>query len=134
MLTPKFEEFLRQHRWAVLTTLRAEGSPVSSVVAYACEGEEIVVSTPGATFKRQSIETDSRVNLCAISNQEPFNFVALEGRAIVQTTALEASTSRVFEAIQDVGYELPDPLDEWLVKQKRVILRITPSRVHGVIR
>ena len=103
MLTPKFEEFLRQHRWAVLTTLRAEGSPVSSVVAYACEGEEIVVSTPGATFKRQSIETDSRVNLCAISNQEPFNFVALEGRAVVQTTALEASTSRVFEAIQDLS-------------------------------
>ena len=134
MLTPKFEEFLQQHRWAVLTTLRTKGSPVSSMVAYACEGSEIVVSTPGATFKRRSIEADPRVNLCAISNQEPFNFVALEGRAVVQTDTLEPSTIKVFEAIKDMGYELPDPLNEWLVNQKRVILRITPDKVHGVIR
>ena len=130
----KLDGFLRAHRWAVLTSLRASGNPVSSLVAYACEGDQVVVSTPGSTFKRKMIDTDSRVNLCAISNAEPFNFVAIEGTAEVQTDDVAPATRLVFKAIEDTGYSLPDPLDYWLEAQKRVILRITPQRVSGVIR
>lgn len=133
-ITPQFDEFLSAHRWAVLTSLRTSGAPVSSVVAYAREGAELVISTPGATFKRSSIARDERVNLCVISNSEPFNFVAVEGTAAVQTEAIAEPTRRVFAAIADTGYQLPDPLDEWLEAQQRVILRITPVRVSGVIR
>lgn len=131
---PVFEKFLSEHRWAVLTTLRKTGNPVSSVVAYAIEGNDFIVSTPGATFKRSSIERDERVNLCAISNSEPFNFVAVEGLARVQTENLEPATRLVFAAIADTNFSLPDPLDAWLEAQQRVILRITPTRISGVIR
>ncbi len=133
-MTPEFESFLKSHRWAVLSTLRSGGAPVSSVVAYACEGPQVVVSTPGKTFKRKSIAADPRINLCAISNQEPFNFVALEGTAAVEVDSISESSGLVFAAIEEVGYTLPDPLDEWLEKQERVILRITIERVYGVIR
>ena len=133
-LSPQFDEFLTEHRWAVLTTLRASGSPVSSMVAYAREADSFVVSTPGATFKRQTIERNPMVNLCVISNAELFNFVAIEGRANVETGDVAEPTRKVFAAIADTGYELPDPLDEWLESQQRVILRITPVRVTGVIR
>ena len=44
----EWDDFLTQHRWAVLTTLRGSGEPVSSVVAYARDGDSLVVSTPGA--------------------------------------------------------------------------------------
>jgi len=131
---PAFEHFLNEHRWAVLTTLRSSGAPVNSVVAYAREGDDFVVSTPGATFKRSSIERDERVNLCAISNREPFNFVAIEGTAKVQTDNLEPATRLVFAAIEDTAFTLPDPLTPWLEAQQRVILRITPTRFSGVIR
>ena len=133
-LSAEFEQFLRDHRWAVLTAMRANGRPVSSVVAYACEGQQLVVSTPGATFKRKLIEANAAVNLCAISNQEPFNFVSVEGDAVVQRSAIAEPTRRVFAAIEDTGYELPDPLEDWLDRQQRVILRITINRVYGVIR
>ena len=131
---PKLDNFLASHRWAVLTSLRASGHPVSSVVAYACEGNQLVVSTPGSTFKRKMLDADPRVNLCAVSNAEPFNFVAIEGVAEVQTKDVAPATRLVFKAIEDTGYALPDPLDEWLESQQRVILRITPQRVSGVIR
>ncbi len=131
---PAFEQFLSEHRWAVLTTVRTSGAPVNSVVAYAREGSDFVVSTPGTTFKRTSIDRDERVNLCAISNSEPFNFVAIEGIAKVQRDNLEPATRLVFEAIADTGYTLPDPLAPWLESQQRVILRITPTRISGVIR
>lgn len=135
---PAFDQFLSNHRWAVLTSLRSSGdnpgNPVSSVVAYARDGDDFVVSTPGTTFKRKSIARDERVNLCAISNREPFNFVAIEGTAQIQTDNLEPATRLVFNAIADTGYVLPNPLDAWLESQQRVILRITPIRVSGVIR
>ena len=92
------------------------------------------MSTPGTTFKRTSIERDERVNLGAISNREPFNFVAIEGKANVQTENLEPATRLVFAAIEDTAFTLPDPLAPWLEAQQRVILRITPSRISGVIR
>lgn len=128
-----FDNFVTEHRWAVLTTTR-DGQPVSSVVAYARDGDDLVVSTPGRTFKRKSIEQDPRVNLCVITNQEPFNFVAIEGHAVVTRENLEADTIKVFENIADTGYQLPEDLPNWLETQERVILRITPTRVHGVIR
>ncbi len=134
MLTPQFTEFVDAHRWAVLTTLSASGAPSSSVVAYAREGQDFVISTPGATFKRRSIQADPRVNLCVLTNAEPFNFVALQGLAVIQTQGLQASTKAVFANLEDTGWALPEDLDAWLVSQDRVIIRVTPEHVHGVIR
>jgi PPOX class probable F420-dependent enzyme len=133
-LRPEHDEFLSAHRWAVLTTLRASGSPVSSLVAFARDGGDFVVSTPGGTFKRSSIEREPRVNLCVISNAEPFNFVAIEGTAAVETDDLLRRTRLVFANLESSGYQEPPNLEQWLEEQKRVILRIAAERVYGVIR
>ncbi|MEJ6671848.1 MAG: pyridoxamine 5'-phosphate oxidase family protein [Pseudomonadales bacterium] len=129
-----FDEFIKSHRWGILTHLKNSGAPASSVVAYAVEGASMVVSTPGKTFKRRALERDPRVNLCVINNQEPFNFVSVEGVVTVETEQLEASTRLVFENIQAVGYALPEDLGQWLKASERVILRIQPEHFHGVIR
>ena len=131
---PAWDEFLRSHRWAVLTTLRAGGAPVSAVLAYALDGDELMVSSPATTFRHASIDRDERVNLCALSNQEPFNFVAVKGRCDIARTDLVRTTRLVFKAIEGTGYEEPDDLPGWLAAQQRVILRIEPLRVYGVIR
>lgn len=130
----EFNEFVSQYRWAVLTTLRSSGNPVSSVVAYACDGDELIVSTPGATFKRKLLEADDRVNLCIINNEEPFNFVAIEGTGKIQTGDIVEATRLVFKNIEATGFQEPEDLEGWLLRQQRVILRIAPHRVYGVIR
>lgn len=127
-------QFLNAHRWAVLTHLRSSGAPASSVVAYARDGDQFVISTPGATFKRRSIERDARVNLCVLTNAEPFNFIAIEGSAMVTQENLEQRTRLVFENIADTGFTLPENLPLWLEQQQRVILLVTPQRHHTVIR
>jgi PPOX class probable F420-dependent enzyme len=129
-----FDEFLSEYRWAVLTTLRASGDPVSSVVAYARDGDELVISTPGMTFKRRTLEKDNRVNLCVINNEEPFNFVSIEGTATIETDDLVRVTRLVFKNIEATGYQEPEDFENWLETQQRVILRIKPERVYGVIR
>ena len=129
-----FDQFISDHRWATLTTLRKSGSPVSSVVAYARDGDELVVSTPGFTLKRKTLEADNRINLCIITNQEPFNFVSMEGTAAIEKEDLVKNTRLVFKNIEGTGFEEPDDFEGWLASQQRVILRIKPSRVYGVIR
>ena len=129
-----WERFLREQRWAVLTTQRRSGQPVSSVVAYACEPDSLVVSTPRTRFKTLSIRRNPHVNLCAISNQEPFNYVSVEARAVVDEGDIVAATSAVFDAIADTGWPAPPDIAQWVRDDDRVILRLTPERVFGVIR
>ena len=131
---PAQDAFISEHRWAVLTSLRRDGHPVSSVVAYARDADTLVVSTPGTTFKRRSLARDPRVTLTIISNQEPFNFVSVEGRASIETEDLVAGTRLVFAKIADVGYAEPDDLPGWLEAQQRVLIRVHPERCTGVIR
>jgi PPOX class probable F420-dependent enzyme len=128
------EQFIDDNRWAVLTTLRAGGQPVSSVVAYARDGDTLVVSTPGGTFKRRSLDRDERATLCILPNSEPFNFVSIEGPVTVESEDLVAKTRLVFQNITDTGFDEPEDLAGWLEAQQRVILRLHPERVYGVIR
>ena len=134
MFSDPENQFLDAHRWAVLTHLDREQAPASSVVAFARDGAKFVVSTPGTTAKRRRIEGDGRVNLCVISNREPFNFIAITGLAQVTRHDLERRTRLVFAAIADTGWQVPDDLDAWLEKQQRVIIEIEPLHHHAVLR
>ena len=131
---PAWEAFIRKHRWAVLTSLRRSGAPVSSLVAYAADGDELVVSTRSETFKHDSIARDERVNLCILSAREPFDFVAVEGTCAIERSALVPATRLIFAAISDTVYQEPDDLEDWLEREGRVILRIVPLRTYGIIR
>ena len=131
---PAWEAFIREHRWAVLTSLRRSGAPVSSLVAYAADGDELVVSTRAATFKHDSIARDARVNLCILSAREPFDFVAVEGTCAIERSDLVPATRLVFAAISDTAYREPEDLEGWLEQEGRVILRIAPLRTYGIIR
>ncbi|MFT7652225.1 MAG: PPOX class probable F420-dependent enzyme [Candidatus Azotimanducaceae bacterium] len=131
---PVWDEFISTHRWAVLTTMRGNGQPSSSVVAYARDEDHLIISTPGTTLKRRTIERNQQVTLCVISNSEPFNFVTIEATAVVETDNLLENTRRVFANIADAGWEEPANLPTWLESQQRVILKISPQRVSAVIR
>jgi PPOX class probable F420-dependent enzyme len=131
---PRLDQFITDHRWAVITTLRKGGMPSSTFVAYARDGDTLVISTPGHTVKRRTLERDPRVAVCCCSNAEPFNFVTVEGRASVEKDDLVAMTKLVFANIADAGWSEPEDLQGWLDKQDRVILRIHPEKVYGVIR
>ncbi len=129
-----WDEHISKCRWATLTTVRASGSPVSSIVAYARDIDDLVVSTPQRTFKVETIRRNSMVNLCIFNNAEPFNYVSVEGLAEINADDLVRTTRLVFENISGTGYEEPEDLEGWLQDDGRVILRIRPKRVFGVIR
>ncbi len=129
-----WDEFISAHRWAVLTTLRGDARPSSSVVAYARRDDVLVVSTPGTTFKVRSIARNQHVNLCVINNAEPFNFVAVQGVARLLTEDIVGDTLRIFDNIEETGYRAPPDIEAWLKTEQRVIIEVIPEHVYGMIR
>lgn len=130
----EYEQFITDNRWAVLTSLRKGGHPVSSWVAYARDADTLIVSTPGRTFKRRSLARDPRMTLLISNDAAPFNYVSVEGQATIETDNLVVLTRKVFDNIKDSGFEEPEDLPGWLKSQERVIIRLHPERVSGVIR
>ncbi len=132
--TPEFDEFISKHRWAIVTTLRSSGHPSSSVVAYAREDDTLIISTTAPTLKVKTLEKDPRITLCIINNEELFNFVTIEGTTTIERSDIVESTRNLFTNIEEAGYTEPPKLEQWLEQNKRVILRIHPDRVSGVVR
>ena len=132
--TEAFDRFVSEHRWAVITTVRKSGQPSSSMVAYAREGDTLVVSTTAPTLKVKTLENDPRVTITVFNDAAPFNFVTVEGRCDIEREGLEHATHLVFENIKGSGFTEPEDLPAWLEAQRRVILRIHAERVSGVIR
>ncbi len=132
--TEAFDRFVSENRWAVITTVRKNGQPSSSIVAYARDGDTLVVSTTAPTLKVRTLERDPRVTVTVFNDAAPFNFVTVEGRAEIEREGLEGATHLVFENIKGSGFTEPGDLPAWLEAQKRVIVRIYAKRVSGVIR
>ena len=131
--TPELDKFISEQRWAVVTTLRGSGQPSSSVVAYAREADELVISTPGKTFKVRTLEQDPRVSVCVFDEAQHPSFVTLEGTVEIQREDVKDATQKVFENLAPTGFRPPDNLDAWLRDQERVILRMRSQRVSGVL-
>ena len=112
--TPELDKFISEQRWAVVTTLRRSGQPSSSVVAYAREGDELVISTPGKTLKVRTLERDPRVTVCVFDEAQHPSFVTLEGTVEIQRADLKDATQKVFANLAPTGFRPPDNVDAWL--------------------
>jgi PPOX class probable F420-dependent enzyme len=132
--TEREDTFVRQHRWAAITTLRKHGTPSTSLVAYAADGDDIVISVTEDRLKVRTIDRDPRVSVCVISNHEPFNYVTIEGNATIERENVRPATELVMNSLEAINYPQPPDLDEWIRQQRRVIIRVQPGQVHSVIR
>lgn len=132
--TEAFDAFISGNRWCIVSSLRKDGSAASSMNAYAREGDQLVISTQAHRLKTKTLARDPRITLCIINNAEPFNYVSVEGTCEVQREGIADATRAVFASLAAIGYPEPPDLELWMREQRRVILRVTPLRVSGVVR
>lgn len=128
------DEFVSKMRWAVVTTLRRDGSPASSVVFYAREGDTLVFSTTMDRLKAKTLQHDPRVAVTVLDEGAPFGFVTIEGRATLHQEALVADHVMVNRAMRnDPNWNAPEGFEERLRNEGRVIVRVKAERVSGVV-
>lgn len=78
-LTPVQAELFKEANYAVLTTLRADGSPHNTPIWVDLEGDRVVFNTAVGRAKHRHLERDPRLALTVM--KEPYKWVSITGRA-----------------------------------------------------
>ncbi len=131
--TAQQDAWLRAHKYAVLTTLRSDGSPTNSVVFCAYDGDTLYFSTMAGRLKARTVAATPRVAVTVLDEGPPHGYVTIEGTAAVQQTGRLDWHRRLMRAIRGDGWQEPADYAAQLERDGRVIIRVTPQRVHGVI-
>ncbi|WBQ04302.1 PPOX class F420-dependent oxidoreductase [Kribbella sp. CA-293567] len=113
----------------VLATVNADGSPQTSVVWVAREGDEVVISTQAGRRKDGNLRRDPRASLLVIAKDDPEEYVEIRGTAVVTEDPERALAFRLAEHYEGegAGQEYLD-LPAGIV---RTVIRITPQKLTG---
>ncbi len=130
--TPDQDAFVNKNKAAVITTLRKDGTPSSSVVFFAREGDTLIFSTTLGRFKVKSLKRDPRIAVCVIDEGAPFGYVTVEGRAAIELDDIMPGHIAINKAMRGGEFTPPDGFEARLRGQGRVIVRVTPERVSGM--
>jgi PPOX class probable F420-dependent enzyme len=133
-VAPEHDDYLRTHRWALLSTVRSGGGPQVSMVAYHYDGEDIVISCRRASAKLVNAARDPRV-VVTVPNGRRYLAVAGTASVIIAGPSLLELTRRVLSALdepRDVA-ALQGDIDGGLEQVGRAIVRVRPERVLGRI-
>ena len=126
------DAFINKNKWAVVTTLRKDGSPSSSVIFYARDGDALLFSTTANRLKGKSVRNDPRINICVLDEGAPFGYVTVEGRATIESDDIVPGHILINKAMRGTDFTPPEGFLERLKGEGRVIIRLTADRVSGV--
>lgn len=127
------DAFVSRNKWAVVTTLRRDGSPSSSVVFYVRDGDDVLFSTTKSRLKAKTLAHDPRVALCVLDEGAPFGYLSVEGTGTIEEDGLAAKHVLLNRAMRgQPDWNPPEGFEATLRADGRVIIRVRGTRVSGV--
>lgn len=131
--------YARDHRRAVLITLKSDGRPQSSNVTQWTGDDGVVrVSVTDTRAKVRNLRRDPRVSLHVLAD-DFWSYVVLEGDAELSPVAAspdDATVDELVEYYRAVSGEHPD-WDDYraaMVADQRLVLRLRPTHAYGMTR
>ena len=110
-----------------VTTLRADGSPHSTVVWVDADGDAVLFNTARGRAKERHILRDPRVSVSVVDPQDAFRWVAVTGTAELVDDGADDHIDRLAKKYLGVeSYPFRNAAEQ------RVIVRITVDRVDGI--
>jgi PPOX class probable F420-dependent enzyme len=127
--TDEQRRFLRDHRWGVLATGRADGSPQQAMVGYTLdEAGRILVSTQSFTAKWRNALRRPRVSLTVPDGRVHVVIYGVAEGIVADPERAELSAD-VLAVVRESDRPEPSSIVGWLNENQRTILRITPQKV-----
>ena len=120
-LTPEQARLLLDPNFAVVTTLRRDGSPHSTVVWIDWDGESAVFNTTMFRAKGHNLLREPRVSIAVWDHDDPYRYLTIEGRAELDTEGADAHIEKLAQQYWGRSYQNP---------RERVIVRVKPERVY----
>jgi len=120
-LTQSQLEFLDEPYFGIVTTLRADGSPQSTMVWVERDGDTVSFNTAYGRAKPSNLERDPRVSVL-VSSPDFYHWIAVDGRAELTTDGAEEQIDRLSRKYDGKPWEYVDG-------QRRVKVRVVPEHV-----
>jgi PPOX class probable F420-dependent enzyme len=122
-LTEAQRAFIRDNAYyAVLTTLRADGSPHSSVVWVTEEDGKVLVNTVERRVKGRNLARDSRASVVVLA-PDGYHWIAVDGR-------VELTTDGALDDIEALSLKYDgQPFRALQEGEVRVTARLNPERI-----
>jgi PPOX class probable F420-dependent enzyme len=124
-LSDEQEAFLREGHIAVVTTLRADGSPQSTVVWVDGADGELRFNTARGRAKERHLLADPRISVTTIDGSDFHRWLTVEGRA----TMVDEGAGDHIDML-GVRYEGPGALRISERGERRVIVRVPADRIE----
>lgn len=122
-LTPSQAQLFEDKNFAVVATVKPDGSPQTSVVWVDWDGENVIFNTTRPRAKGRHLERDPRVSISVFDRENPYRYVEVEGTAELDDAGANEHINKLSHKYNGVDY--PDP-------NGRVIVRVKPDRVHAM--
>ena len=119
-------EFLRNPYYAVIATVRADGSPHQTVVWVDTDGEDVLFNTAEGRTKPRNMRENPNVSLTVVDPQNGYHWVAVTGKAELSHEGADAhidSLAKKYLNADSYPFRKPD--------EQRVIVRIHPERIDS---
>jgi len=121
-------EFVRTHHRAVLATRTSSGIQQSPVLVGVDDAGRLTVSSRETAFKTKNLRRDPWVQVCVLNDGFFGDWIYVEGE--VEVVSLPEAMEPLVEYYRGISGEAAD-WDEYragMVRERRVILRLTPTR------
>jgi PPOX class probable F420-dependent enzyme len=131
-------EFVADRRHGVLTTLKADGRPQLSNIAYYVGDDGVIrISVTDGRAKTANLRRDQRASL-HVTRDDFYAYAVLEARAELTPVAADPGDATVDELVEyyrAISGEHPD-WDDYrraMVADRRLIVRLHPERAYGML-
>ena len=131
-------EFARTHRRGVLATLKRDGRPQLSNVAYALGADGVVrMSITEDRAKTKNLRRDARASL-HVARDDFYAYVVLEGDAELSAVAAAPDDATVDELVEQYKV-IAGEHDDWdafraaMVADRRLVARLRPAHAYGML-
>ena len=122
----EFRDLFEKKAFAHLATVMEDGTPQVTPVWVDYDGKNVLVNTAKGRVKHRNLERNPRVALSIADPDNPYRYLGIQGRVSEMTeTDADAHIDRMAKKyLNKDKYPFRQP------GEMRILLKITPSRVH----
>ncbi len=118
-------------RTAKLATVRKDGRPHVVPIWFDLDGDCLVFTTWHKSVKAINIKHDPKVCICVDDEAPPFNYVQVEGEAVLSSNGDELKYWATRIAGKYMGQEQAETYGERNSIEGELLVRVTPTKMIG---
>lgn len=128
------DDFITRSLIAVVTTVRADGSPSSSMVSFARRNDHLYFTTTLDRLKGRTLQHDPRLSLTVLNPHEPWSYMCVEGQVTIHRDNPTELRDLILALVDHPDYPWPrDEVEAMLTAPGRAMFELLPNRVTGVV-